>query len=158
MSDQTYWSGKGKYQKEYDQIWKDYVPENGFCENDYAEQMRIISRIYYGLFNNGDFSIDNGDYHLEFPNISVFKEELPDVIEEFMEYMKDLEDYINRKGEYEESYDESYNEDSDEEELEDNKAYLDSLSYSEQQRLMESVADASIKFAYEKLVTKNDGK
>ena len=125
MSQDIYWCGKGKYQKEYNQIWEKYVPDSGTSENVYAEQMRVFSRIYYGLFNNGDFSIDNGNYHLDFPKLNKFDQDLPEEIEEFLNNMKDLEDFIYQKGDYadieypgseDESNDDSYY-----------KAYLEKL-------------------------------
>ena len=68
--------------------------------------------------------------------------------------MKDLEDYYYQKGEY--NYD-NYNEYNSDEDVSDNdmpKAYLETLTYKEQQKYLEGVVDSSVEFAYKKLFPK----
>ena len=42
---------------------QELLPKYGSCDNVFLEQLRIMIRIYYSLNNNGNFSLDNGDYH-----------------------------------------------------------------------------------------------
>lgn len=52
----TYWEGKGKYQKLYDKLYESLVPPNGECDTDNGEIIRIVSRLYYDIFNNGGWN------------------------------------------------------------------------------------------------------
>ena len=81
MSENTYWSGNGKHQDKYNILQK-LLPESGTCEQDVLELLRIFGNLYYGLMNNGDFSIDNGNHHDNFKYIKV---DLPEEIEDFKE-------------------------------------------------------------------------
>lgn len=49
----TYWDNNGKYQKEYELAWKQYIPMSGEAESGLPEALRSISRIGYDYFNNG---------------------------------------------------------------------------------------------------------
>ena len=42
---------------------QELLPKYGSCDNVFLEQLRIMIRIYYSLNNNGNFSLDNGDYY-----------------------------------------------------------------------------------------------
>ena len=59
----TFWNNDSPLQAEYRWIWDNHVPATGKCTNKVAEAVRVMSRIYYGLFNNGDFSTNNGRHH-----------------------------------------------------------------------------------------------
>ena len=48
-----YWSRKGRYQKRYDAMHSRLVPEIGEAQTDAGEILRLVSRIYYDVFNNG---------------------------------------------------------------------------------------------------------
>ena len=96
MSEQSYWNGNGKYQKKYDRLQK-LIPESGHCEQDELELLRIFGNLYYGLMNNGDFSIDNGNYHDDFKHIKI---DLPEEIENFKKNIHNLEDYYYQRGDY----------------------------------------------------------
>ena len=54
----SYWSGKGKYQKQYDELQK-LIPregpvENGMCKHKISlERLRKAGNSYYDVFNNG---------------------------------------------------------------------------------------------------------
>jgi len=52
MIKNKYWNSKGKYQKEYDKLWKS-VPDSGECEDEDLEILRINSKLYYDYYNNG---------------------------------------------------------------------------------------------------------
>lgn len=54
----TYWSGKGKYRKLYDRLWDELVPHEGEASTEAGEIIRIISRIYYDVHNNGGCNFD----------------------------------------------------------------------------------------------------
>ena len=149
MSENSYWSGNGKYQKKYDRLQK-LIPDTGHCEQDELDLLRIFGNLYYGLMNNGDFSIDNGNYHDDFKYIKV---DLPEEIDNFKENMEDLEDYYYRRGDYaeiEEMCDvknlSSGDNDSDYEIPDEYKAYLETLSYKDKQKYLECVVDVAILF------------
>ena len=145
----SYWSSNGKYQLEADELQK-LIPKCGSCDNVFMEQLRIIIRIYYGLNNNGDFSIDNGDYHQDFPENEAFGNiEIPENITEFIESIKDLENYRNQIGDYENiEYPDNSGPDSGYGYEYNNKPYLETLSYDSQLIYIENIMNESILFAY----------
>lgn len=49
----TYWSNKGKYQKQYNIFYKKLVPQSGKAKTTDGELLRCISRFYYEKYNNG---------------------------------------------------------------------------------------------------------
>jgi len=49
-----YWSNKGKYQKAYDFLWKKLIPRSGKAKNSLGEVLRLVSRVYYRYYNDGD--------------------------------------------------------------------------------------------------------
>ena len=67
----TYWSGKGKYQKEYDILWKKYIPAEGNkirTGNAQAtkslKKLLSLSRKYYRFYNDGDsFTFEDHRYY-----------------------------------------------------------------------------------------------
>ena len=84
----------GKYQKEYDILWKKYVPQNGSCSDDHAEQFRLCSRIYYRVYNDGDFQ---GGYPSDLNDLIqeryLYDENYPlDIISGIEDIMFELED------------------------------------------------------------------
>ena len=137
----SYSSNNGKYQTEVNKL-QELIPKYGSCDNVFLEQLRIIIRIYYGLNNNGDFSIDNGDYHQEFPKDKSFGNlKIPTDISDFLSYINDLEDYRNQTGDYD-----------DYDDYDVNKPYLELLCYDEQLNYLENVLNESILFAYENVI------
>lgn len=48
-----YWNHKGKYQKLYEELREKYVPKYGEAETEHGEIVRIVSRLYYDIYNNG---------------------------------------------------------------------------------------------------------
>ena len=49
-----YSDGKGKYEKAYKYLFKKMVPESGRASNPLGEALRLVSRVYYRLNNDGD--------------------------------------------------------------------------------------------------------
>jgi len=136
-SEQIYRYETGKYQKEYDTLWKKYVPQSGCCSDDHAEQFRLCSRIYYRVHNDGDFQ---GGYPSDLNDLIqkryLYDEDYPlDVISGIEDIMFELED--------EEEYDCDSNCESD--------CEPQRMTMSEKYKLVEEMMDASIKYAYDKL-------
>lgn len=48
----TYFNANGKYQEEFDQLWKDLVPWAGKADTEEGEVVRSIGRISYEVYNN----------------------------------------------------------------------------------------------------------
>ena len=49
-----YSDGKGKYEKAYNFLFKKMVPPSGKASNPLGEALRLVSRVYYRLSNDGD--------------------------------------------------------------------------------------------------------
>ena len=65
---QGYWDNKGKYQKEYEELWK-HIPAFGEVKDDekrFLEFLRMFSKIYYRYFNDGESPGNDEDYEDEF--------------------------------------------------------------------------------------------
>ncbi len=71
-----YWNNKGKYQKTYEALYKEGVPPEGKADKEWAEIIRVISRLYYDIYNNGGC------------NFSSFKEERAWLIKTMPESLK----------------------------------------------------------------------
>ena len=50
----SYWSRKGKYQKAYDFLYNKLVPSQGAARSGYGEMIRVMSRVIYRYYNDGD--------------------------------------------------------------------------------------------------------
>jgi hypothetical protein len=56
----TYWSGNGKYEKEYKILWDKYVPSSGIRLTAYPKVNRVLIRFvraaskYYRFYNDGE--------------------------------------------------------------------------------------------------------
>jgi len=61
----TYWSNNGKYQKENDRLYKKYVPDAGKADSPQGNLLRVVSKIYYRYFNDGDDNLSEFDWLLE---------------------------------------------------------------------------------------------
>ena len=42
-----YSEGNGKYQKEYDMVWRQLMPMSGEAENEMVEALRRVAHVYY---------------------------------------------------------------------------------------------------------------
>lgn len=54
----TYWNEKGKHQKLYRSLFKKLVPQEGEANTISGEILRIVSKIYYDIYNNGACNFD----------------------------------------------------------------------------------------------------
>ena len=50
----SYWENKGKYQKANDFLFKKLVPSYGSSGSNLGEALRLVSRVYYRHYNDGD--------------------------------------------------------------------------------------------------------
>jgi len=50
-----YWCEKGKFQKAYDYFYPKLVPTRGYAKTPEGELLRIISKVYYRYYNDGDY-------------------------------------------------------------------------------------------------------
>jgi len=50
----SYWENKGELQSEYDQMFNELVPDRGEAETVKGELIRVISRLSYDYYNNGN--------------------------------------------------------------------------------------------------------
>jgi len=57
-----YWNKKGKYQKQYNEMYVRLVPDSGEADTEHGEIIRIISRVYYDHFNNGGCNLSGQEY------------------------------------------------------------------------------------------------
>jgi hypothetical protein len=95
----SYWDKSGVYQKEYDQLYKELVPDFGETSTSDGRLLRSITRLYYDYCNNG-----NGNVFTE----SWGEVEMNSMYEEFIENLvfglmdskaaKDLEDFLQTPG------------------------------------------------------------
>ena len=95
LKGKSYWNESGVYQKEYDQLYKELVPDFGEAATSDGRLLRSITRLYYDYCNNG-----NGNVFTE----SWGEVEMNSMYEEFIENLifglvdnkaaKDLEDFL----------------------------------------------------------------
>jgi len=53
----TYWNDKGVYQTEFNELYKYLVPNCGDAPTIQGELLRVISRLNYDYFNNGNCNV-----------------------------------------------------------------------------------------------------
>lgn len=58
-----YWNDKGKYQKEYNELYSRLVPESGACVTKEGEDIRAVTKIYWDFANNGFGNNWSGAYN-----------------------------------------------------------------------------------------------
>lgn len=58
----TYWNNRGKYQSEYDSLYKKLVPEIGIAATENGELLRQASNLYYEYYNNGNMNVVDYNY------------------------------------------------------------------------------------------------
>jgi len=61
----SYWNNKGKYQAEYDRLYKKYVPFFGKTDSPQGNILRLVSKIYYRCYNDGDTDMSEYEWLLE---------------------------------------------------------------------------------------------
>ena len=54
MEKNTYWNNNGKYNHEYEILWRRLVPAEGKANTVAGEVLRAVSRLYYRWYNDGD--------------------------------------------------------------------------------------------------------
>jgi len=95
----TYFNDNGKYQEEFDQLWKDLVPWAGEADTLEGEVVRSIGKISYEVYNNNCCNMLTQD--LSDPIIKTFRNDYVgymDNIEEtfrndYVGYMDNIEEY-----------------------------------------------------------------
>ena len=58
----SYWDNNGAYQKEYDALYDELVPNTGEADTLHGELIRAVSRLAYDYFNNGNCNAVECDY------------------------------------------------------------------------------------------------
>jgi hypothetical protein len=53
----SYWDESGVYQKQYDQLYEELVPDFGEAETSDGRLLRSITRLYYDYCNNGNGNV-----------------------------------------------------------------------------------------------------
>lgn len=54
MEKNSYWNNNGKYNLEYENLWRRLVPAEGKASTVAGEVLRAVSRLYYRWYNDGD--------------------------------------------------------------------------------------------------------
>ena len=80
----TYFNDNGKYQEEFDQLWKDLVPWAGEADTLEGEVVRSIGKISYEVYNNNCCNMLTQD--LSDPIIKTFRND-------YVGYMDNIEEY-----------------------------------------------------------------
>jgi hypothetical protein len=62
MTDAKYWANEGKFQEDYDRLFKRLVPSSGCSRFTHGEVLRAATRIYYDHYNNGRCNMYEGSY------------------------------------------------------------------------------------------------
>ena len=90
----TYWNDEGIYQTEYNELYKYLVPNCGDAPTIQGELLRVISRLNYDYFNNGNCNVQE----VIFDSDGIYEEDV--VITEYYQRMIDfLKYYSNAKDE-----------------------------------------------------------
>ena len=90
----TYWNDEGVYQTEFDELYKYLVPNCGDAPTIQGELLRVISRLNYDYFNNGNCNVQDVIYDSD----GIYEEEV--VITEYYQRMIDfLYNYSNAQDE-----------------------------------------------------------
>ncbi len=99
---QAYWNKKGRYQKQYDELYKKLVPAEGEAPTEHGEVLRSISRIYYDYYNNGFANITSEYYKDLIGNIDSKANEIqaemenPDALTWWQKGMDDVVEEMER--------------------------------------------------------------
>jgi len=80
----TYWNDEGVYQTEFDELYKYLVPNCGDAPTVQGELLRVISRLNYDYFNNGNCNVQEVIYDSD----GIYWEEV--VITEYYQRMIDF--------------------------------------------------------------------
>ena len=88
-----YWNRKGKFQKEYNKLWKE-VPNLGESKESYLEALRIISKHYCDLFNNGYGNIKVISKHSPLSHVGLIGVKTPETVGDFVKDPDALVDLV----------------------------------------------------------------
>ena len=53
----SYWSNNGVYQKQFDELYKKFVPASGEADTIHGEMIRAVNRLTYDFCNNGNCNV-----------------------------------------------------------------------------------------------------
>jgi len=56
----SYWNENGAYQKEYNELYTQLVPDSGEANTIHGEMIRCVSRLLYDYCNNGNCNVLDG--------------------------------------------------------------------------------------------------
>lgn len=102
MTTRTYWNNHGRYQKTYDKLWADLVPDQGHCQTVEGEALRALSHLYYRFYNDGDvvdYDLDERDLNSVTLAHRFLRRVLPDELQPLLvasgDYERTLEELVN---------------------------------------------------------------
>jgi hypothetical protein len=96
-----YSDGKGKYEKAYNYLFKKMVPESGRASNPLGEALRLVSRVYFRLSNDGD---SYGDC-IEYGMVPDFGEKKFPFDKEYAALGRELDSHLNSSSGYDKAVD-----------------------------------------------------
>lgn len=148
----AYWNKQGDFQKEYQQIWKDFIPAEGKAAKAPAELVRALSGLYWDCYQNGW-----GNNKLYEASLLAQKEPL------FKSFYKtrQLEGVVEAILEIQEAFDnpsaggrlteELYDEEEDESEFQPDNEAIEAFSARVIEPHFDNLADAIIQYAHKEL-------
>lgn len=89
----SYWDGNGKYQSDFDRLFKELVPESGNAETIEGEALRAINYLSYDFFNNGNGNLFDSTEIEEEEEEDYYIFELTDYAQNFLNTLRDFIDY-----------------------------------------------------------------
>lgn len=94
MSSNSYWYGTGLKENEYARLRSKYVPDYGEADSEQGDILRLVSRLYYRYYNDGDDNLSEFEYILKSAPIpNDIDDSFDDVFGSFCE--EDLEEMVN---------------------------------------------------------------
>ena len=96
-----YSDGKGKYEKAYNYLFKKMIPDSGRASNPLGEALRLVSRVYYRLSNDGD---SYGDC-IEYGMVPDFGEKKFPFDKEYAALGRELDSHLNSSSGYDKAVD-----------------------------------------------------
>ena len=96
-----YSDGKGKYEKAYNFLFKKMVPDSGKASNPLGEALRLVSRVYYRLSNDGD---SYGDC-IEYGMVPDFSENKFPFNKEYAALGRELDSHLSSASGYDKAVD-----------------------------------------------------
>ena len=96
-----YSDGKGKYEKAYNFLFKKMVPPSGKASNPLGEALRLVSRVYYRLSNDGD---SYGDC-IEYGMVPYFAGNEFPFVKEYAALGRELDSHLSSSSGYDKAVD-----------------------------------------------------